>query len=362
MAFYLLLILVCLLGYILIPSERRATLLAFFLLTLVSALRAETVGVDTPQFVGAFREISEGEIGQFLARYEVGFVLLCKGLSLVTESASSLIGVTSAFVNASYLRFFIRHSKDLKMSTMLYIFANVFFMNMNVMRQAVATAILLFGFSSLLSQSRHAKLKYAVSLFFATLFHIVSLASLFFFPVAMLLRKKWGALGVSLGFLIFYFTLDEAFYLFNRLLGNRYDGYLGGEFLSGNLFGSLLLFLLPFSVFVFLYALRTLFLRDGLFYVKEKNAALTAATLVFLLLSLFVTKMNIVERASNIFLPFLLLSLPMATDAFRASPRLYGYARFFVLTAYFSSFAVIMAYRPEWYGAIPYRPFFYQIF
>lgn len=361
MAFYLLLILVCLLGYILIPSERRATLLAFFLLTLVSALRAETVGVDTPQFVGAFREISEGEIGQFLARYEVGFVLLCKGLSFVTKSPSALVGMTSAFVNASYLRFLYRHSKDLKMSTVLYIFTNIFFMNMNVMRQAVATAILLFGFSALLSESRYAKLKYAVALFFATLFHTVSLASLLLLPTMFLLKKRWGAPLLFVGFFALYLGIEEAFFLFNRLLGNRYDGYLGGEFLTGNLFGSLLLFLLPFSLFVFLYALR-IFLRGSLFWIKEKNAALTAATLVFLLLSLLVTRMNIVERAANLFLPFLLLSLPAAANAFRASPRLYGYARFFVLTAYFSSFTVIAAFRPEWYGVIPYRPFFYQIF
>ena len=54
MAFYLLLTLLCLGAYLFLPNERRATLLAFFLLTLVSALRAETVGVDTPHFAHAF--------------------------------------------------------------------------------------------------------------------------------------------------------------------------------------------------------------------------------------------------------------------------------------------------------------------
>jgi len=359
MAFYLFVILICIGGYLAFPNERRATLLAFFLLTLVSALRAETVGVDTPQFADAFRGIAEGSIGDFLSRYEVGFVLLCKGLSFVTKDAILLIGISSAFVNASYCRFLLRHSKDLKMSTMLYIFTNIFFMNMNVMRQAIATAILLFGFSALLSQSRYARLKYAASLLFATLFHIVSLASLLLLPTMLFLKKRWGALVLSVGFFALYLGIEEAFLLFNRLLGNRYGGYLGGEFLTGNLFGSLLLFLLPLAVFFFIFALRVVGARKSLLPPKEKSAALTAATLLFLSLSLLVTRMNIVERAANLLLPFLLLSLPAAAHPLQSgSPRLYGYARFFALTAYFASFAVISAYRPEWYGAIPYRPFF----
>lgn len=361
MAFYLTVILICLGLYLFVPCERRATLLAFLLLTLVSALRAETVGVDTPQFAAAFREIAEGSIGEFLSRYEVGFVLLCKGLSYLTKSASLLIGISAAFVNASFCRFLLCHSKDLKMSMMLYIFANIFFMNMNVMRQAIATAILLFGFSAFLSGNRYARLKLAASILFATLFHTVSLAALLLFPVAWLLGRRWGSVLLFFGFFVLYFGLDEAFSLFNRLLGNRYDGYLGGEFLSGNLFGSLLLFLLPFSVFTFLYALRLLSRRDARLLYDEKSAALTAATVIFLSLSLLVTEMNIVERAANVFLPFLLLSLPYAADRIRdGSPRLYGYARFFVLSAYFLSFTVITAYRPEWYGVIPYRSWLFS--
>ena len=359
MAFYLLLILLCLGGYLFLPNERRATLLAFFLLTLVSALRAETVGVDTPQFADAFREIAEGNVGDFLSRYEVGFVLLCKGLSFLKKDAVLLIGTSSAFVNASYCRFLLRHSKDLKMSTMLYIFTNIFFMNMNVMRQAIATAILLFGFSSLLSGSRYAKMKYAVSLLFSTLFHTVSLASLLLLPVIFLLKRRRGTILLSLGFFVLYVGIDRAFLIFNRLLGDRYNGYLGSEFLTGNLFGSLLLFLLPLAVFSFLIALRVACGGVRLPYRKEKNAALTAATVLFLALSLLVTRMNIVERAANLFLPFLLLSIPLAAYRLReTAPRLYGYARFFAVIAYFASFAVISVFRSEWYGAIPYSPFF----
>ena len=107
-----LLIIIFLLDIIIKPntsSKRRKRFLGLCMLLflMISMFRDVSVGADTKQFYDAFTIIGNRslELSFEYSRYEKGFILLCKLLSIVSNNPQILIIITSLFINCVVFKF-----------------------------------------------------------------------------------------------------------------------------------------------------------------------------------------------------------------------------------------------------------------
>lgn len=353
MAIYLVLLLLILFIFKVSNNKNNALVISFILITLIAALRKYTIGADTAQFYRDFTNIVSSYSWDYTDfRYEAGFYYLCKLLGIISKDAQILIIVTSILINFSVYKFIKKNSPDLCLSTILYIITLVFFSNMNIMRQALALAILLFGFE-FLKEKKY--IKYIIVTLIASLFHTVAFASLLLLLFAMLPNKK------SVYFLEFFLAiLSFIFYrqLFNMLtLGFGYSGYATSEYGVSNYFGSVLsaleIFIVIGSLFLFSYSKNS----NNSSY---KLRVLTIASILYIWFNFLVIRMNIFNRISGLFGIYNIILIPCLLDKMKENNKSnYLIMKKFLVIIYLTSFLIISILRPEWYGVIPYY-FFWQ--
>lgn len=113
----------------------------FCVLTLVSGLRGESVGVDTKGYITIFKahnNLSSGNTDQ-----EICFQYLCKLIGYFTDNPQWLLIVTSAMISGCVLFFIRRNSQNDTLSVFYYVALYFYFLAMNGMRQFVAIGIIL---------------------------------------------------------------------------------------------------------------------------------------------------------------------------------------------------------------------------
>lgn len=352
MIIYLLLILVVLLCFRTMKEE-KALLFSFLSMSLIAALRSPGVGVDTQQFYDAFYVIGESaSLSSF--RYEYGFTLLCKILYLLFKNGQSLIVFTSLFIHFSVYRFIKRNSKNYAQSTLLYIFMNLFFNYMNIMRQAMAIAVLLLGYD-LLRDKKY--FSYLIVIAIASLFHISALLAVGLILLKMIRFDKKSLIGLTLAGLVVFALLTQIFDLM-ILIFPQYSAYKDSIYASGNLFGSLLDFMMNFFIVVLLILANRSFEKSRENALPEEENFLTLTMIVYLILLSFIVRINLFNRFSPILGIYLILFVPNTIKQIRQENEALGNrCQFIVFGIALASFCIINLFRPEWTGAIPYTFF-----
>ena len=351
MGIYLICIVLVIVLFKLINHE-KALKISFVILAVVASLRKYTVGVDTSQFYHMFTNIGSNPSWDYtVTRYEPGFFYLCKLLFLMCKDGQILIVVTSIFITYSAYKFIKENSPKYYYSTILYICMNIYFSNMNVMRQALASAILLFGYKCLKEKKY---LKYLIYIVVAMSFHAVSVAAVLIVIFMLLPNRKLSyCIEILLAVVTFVFG-NRFFSMLSSIFG--YSGYAESEFGASNYFGSLIA-----ACEVLVVAGTLLFLA---FYKKKsaekllENKLLVVICLLYIWFSFLVVKMNIFNRISGLFAVYSVVLFPKLLEYVDArNHRSYKIMCVFVPMVYFSSFIVINLLRPEWYGVIPYAFF-----
>ena len=153
-------------GYKVNLSERRRKnflIVSFGLLILVAGLRSPTVGIDLAgHYAKRFTLVSSydwSEILTFvtLTGYEIGYCYYIKLVSCISTDVQVFIMV-SAVVMYGIIAFFIyKKSKDVVMSTELFICMCVYYIYMNIMRQGLAVSFVLLGYMLLEKYERKLK-------------------------------------------------------------------------------------------------------------------------------------------------------------------------------------------------------------
>lgn len=357
MIIYFLLLILVLIFFTLSKDKKKALLLSFVCVATVASLRKYTVGIDTTQFYNAFTKIAADKTWNYTNfRYELGFYYLCKLLSCIWNDGQILIIFTSIFINFSVFKFIKNNSPDYCLSTILYIIMNVFFSNMNIMRQAIAVAIILLGFE-FLKEKKY--VKYIITVLIASLFHTVSFATILLLVFSLLPKKKIiYELEVIVAIMTFLFY-NQFFKLLT--LGFGYEGYAISKFGESNYFGSLLGALESLFIIIFLAITSSS---------KKKNEVEKTEDYVFRLLiisgilylwfSFLVMRMNIFNRISSLYISYNLILIPYILEKTKINMKdNYQICKFVCLGIYSLSFLIISILRPEWHGAIPYL-FFWQ--
>ena len=346
---YIILLIFTILLFVVCKNKKTALCLSFILITLIAALRKYSVGIDTASFYNAFERIANSKSWNYLDfRFEPGFYYLCKILSLISKNPQILIVFTSIFINVSVYHFIRKYSSNTFMSTILYILMNVFFSYMNVMREALAITILLYGFEFLLDKKY---IKYIFFVIIASFFHTAAFASIIALIYFVLPPKRISYFVEILIAIITYIFYASFFNILSSTFG--YSNYANGVFGMSNYFGALIVFLENIIIFSILFLFASG--KEKVDFNKRKMEVLTVITIVYLWFEFLTLRMVIFNRIYGLFIIYSIITIPELLNIIKKK-NIFNYKvlLFVVFGVFFSSFIVIGALRPEWYGAIPY--------
>lgn len=337
-------------------KKRKIIFILFsgILLCWISMFRTESIGIDTMQYYNAFKTIAWLNPSQFsLLRYEYGFIYLCKTLSLISLNPQILIITTSLFINISILRFIYKNSDNIFLSVIFYILLNFFFAYMNIMRQALAISILLWGYEYL---KRYKIFSYIIFVIIAMQFHssaILTLVLIFFKKIKF--NRKY--LSVVFIFSLVAFFYGRQLFLFISSFSPRLYEYVGSEYDVVNYFGALLNSLLFFFLFIFGVIIIKNENKEVFIDKKNKDNILVGIMGLTCVLSILIMKVSIFNRFIPYFSIFVIIWLSNCLEKIR------NYRNKIILTSIilvilFIYWIIIMIFRPEWYGVTPYKSIF----
>ena len=319
---------------------------SFILLGGIAAIRTENVGVDTLQFHDAYLRIGNlNWLELSTERYEMGFSILCRILNYISENPQLLISVTAIFINFSVIRFIYKYSKDVVFSILLYILLNFYFSYMNIMRQALAIAILLWAFDAI---KNNKKIRYFILVVLATLFHGSAILGLaYIILLKFKYKQKYNKFVIPILGIIFLFG-KEIFLLFSEI-SPRLAGYVGSEYDTENYFGALLDFLLTFIIWWFGNNVLNKKKNDD---IDEDLILYNKLMIINVITTLLTIRVGIFNRFTPYFSVFQIIWIPNILKIMKKNAQLFKLLFTIVLVMYW---LIIMIFRPEWYGVVPYE-------
>ena len=354
MFIYLFALLLIIILFTFSKNKKNALFISIVFLTLISALRCYTVGVDTKTYISAYKLIGLSPKWYYLDfRYEPGFYYLCKILNVFNSNPQTLIIISSIFINFSVYTFIKKHSKNYMLSVLLYVIMNIFFSYMNVMREGLAISILLFGYEYLLEKKY---VRYFLIILLASLFHTSAFAALILLLYSMLPKRRFFYFLEILIAIITFVFYTHFFSFITSIFG--YSNYANGVFGLSNYFGSLLVFLESSIIFLMLYFIT--FSGNKVEYNRSKLQILTIINIIYLWFEFLTLRMVIFNRLYGIYAIYSIITIPELLSIIKIKNKTnYYICLFIVVSIFLSSFIIIGFYRPEWYETIPYS-FYWQ--
>lgn len=146
----------------------------FLLFFILAAFRNVSVGNDTVEYYRIFNLISkQTDIMTALTatRYEIGYIALNFIVSRFTTNFNVLLAIIAAIYLLSVVRFINKYSEYYSMTVILFFTMSSYYVLMNIERQCIAVAIILYAVP-FLEQKKY--VKYIASSIFASLFQSVA--------------------------------------------------------------------------------------------------------------------------------------------------------------------------------------------
>ncbi len=346
-------------------GNKKGLIISFVLFALIAALRNTSVGADTILYNYNYTSIGEKQSWAYEnSRFEIGFFYLCKVLYVINKDPQTLIFVSSIFINFSFFIFIYKHSNNYFVSSLIYLFGNIYFSNMNIMRQAIAVSILILGYSFL---KKKKIISYLIVIGVASLFHDVAWAAIILVLIELLPTKRWNYLLIIFVSLFVFVLYSNFFDLLTSIMGH--EEYLDSKYAESNYFGAIFNFVIPL-VAVGIPVLYSIL--NNLDIDKESHKYI-CTLLVYLCFMGLVIRMNIFNRIAGLFGAYLIIIIPhflkkigyFSNNEIDQNISLYNATRdryiisFITLATYCVSFFIICYSRPEWFNCVPYK-FFWQ--
>ena len=175
-------------------QDKRLPVMVFTVLVIISfqivAGFRYDVGTDYVNYMLIYTEIFNKGIGGATGeKIEIGFAILCKILAFFTYKPFVMFFITSLFINVLIILELRRHSSCFWMACLMFILTSEFLTTLNIVRQAIAMAIL-FSANRFLIDRKF--ISYCVCAVLASLFH---LSALILIPVYFVVDKPaWSKL------------------------------------------------------------------------------------------------------------------------------------------------------------------------
>lgn len=239
------------------------------------------------------KEIFERKFGQ-----EIGYVLLNWLIQKFTNKPISIILLTSIIVITLYIREIKKESANVWLSIFLFVTIGQYYISFNLIRQIMAAGIIFSGSYFLYERSF---LRYCIIIVIASLIHKTSLIMILFY---FILNYKFNLKKLCI-LLIFTILLKEKIHFFLAIIQKYlYSHYVAEAYgMTGISYKN---FLLPFGILLFIFFnINLKNYRDD----KNLNIWINAA-IFYAFFSFLGLEIQMLERFSNYFAPYILLVIP----------------------------------------------------
>lgn len=328
-------------------NKKAFLIIAFFIFFIISALRTQMVGADTKQYCWAFDLIKEHSLEWSFEnlRFEKGFIVFCKLLSYISMDSQILI-IVSSFIIISVVFYFIKeNSVNPFLSVLLFVLLNYYFMYISAMRQALAIACCLIGYTFFYKKEKYKP--FILTIILASLFHTSALCMLILLAITNKISYNKNLFGLTiLVSLISFVFSDFIFILIAK--GNQYSYYINSDYAQGSNIAGYINYIIVFCMLIFSYV----FGKDKIKKDKNFNRYLIILS-INLILSALAIKTSIFGRLSTYFNIFNCIYLPYVMNNIKLDSN----RKIMKTIVYFSIFSywiIVSLNRPEWYGCIPY--------
>ena len=360
-------------------SNRRRKIyliVTFGVLILVAGLRDPSVGTDLAghyakryNMIGSY---SWSQIPTFSATigYEIGYCYFTRFLHFFSSDVQFFVFATSFLMCAAFGYFIYKESTDVVLSAELMLFNCFYYRFMTMMRQGLAISIILVAYTLLNGSERKLKdyIKFALLILLASTFHssaILCMLMILFDRLKCTKKQIIFGVGAMVAFYLFYMKFyTVALNFFGT--GNNYERYLTSATEGvGNInMQTIYNFLLAFVPFLLGYYVlvwekkkeKHLFKDDKNMYCLKKNESfLLYMVLIASTFNLLVFRMNILNRFSLYFTPFVLILCPYAISSMKlkSNKPIVRACIYFMFGVYFVWLTITKA--AEFYGVVPYR-------
>lgn len=338
--------------------------LLVFPLFILAAFRAPSVGNDTLNYYKSYLTVSqEAFFSPTQSRMEIGYIYYMRIIALLGFGYLGFQIITSAILLFSISRFIYKYSTNIAFSFFIFMTTRMFFGIMNISRQYLAIAVLLFSIECI----RNKKLfKFSLFVLIATSIHFTAI---FFFTAYFIanskLNEKRSILLIMTG--IFCGLLFDRIVLIFVSVTGRYSGYLEGRYFNfeGNIaiYINLLINLIFFSVAFFTkYWISREHTKpiDQISTSNKANIRLPYETiwytlcLLTLIVSIVGLNATILSRIGMYFSVFFLVFIPSVIRSIK-SKEIRTIISLGIVVGLFASFVVVMVYRPHWNTVFPYQ-------
>ena len=355
--FFIFISLISILGVFLLAGGNKKTgkmlyiFVTFLLFLAVMSLRAVWVGADTSFYAGLFRFIGKVPVDMYM---EGGFLWFSKMLSYVSQEPQWLFFATGFIILSAVFRLVYKYSFLPALSVLIYA-CDLFSFHLTGMRQALATAFLVFSFDFIIKKK---PVWFLLCVAAAFMFHKSAVIFLIAYPLSCIEINKRNittALAASVAGVVFFglFSL-VMFYIFPS-----YEVYVGSVWYGNETKLATIMRLciasVIFTISYFLYKKRKAALDEGGKFIFNSLLWISLMTVCVFILSF---KATLFERAAFYFSCFNMILLPNAIGLVNEK----GTKAIFVISVilFFILYAgVVFYFRPEWTEVIPYS-FFWE--
>lgn len=353
--YIVILFIIVLLGITLKPNKdikrkKIFMVIVFGVITIIAAIRSSSVGVDTEQFCFAFERIKIMTLSNAFNffRYEKGFIVLCKILSYIGTNNQILIFCSSLIIFPMIGMFIYKNSKDVVLSSILYITLNTYAMHMNVMRQALAISIFILGYELFFKKNKF--VKYFIVVVLASLFHQTALIMLI---LIMLKNRKYsGKIYLITNVIaILTFVLAPIVWRIATSLFPTYVGYANTEYINSSYLAGTISAIIVWLI-----------LTMGMFFERKNNEKDSVYHFcayimsILFIIDVLVIRINLFVRLATYFGIFTCIWLPSTLHNIQDKNEKV-LMKYIVIVCFSLYWGVLSINRPEWYGVIPYNTF-----
>lgn len=289
------------------PSKKKNLIflsLSFLQLFLISTFRFD-IGYDYQMyFEGFIRMGMEGFDTIKYMDWEIGFNIYTKLIAMFTTNEKVFFAITALICLVPTAWFIFKNSKNVWLSTLLYINLSFFYCSMNFLRQSIAISILLFAWHFL---KKKKFIPFAIILVIASLFHVTVLIML---PMYFLVNMKPSLKTVLIYCyaLLFFFISSSGF--INLITDIFHAEYKESQFITQGL---------PFiySIIPVLFVVAATLFAKELMKINPNNKYLINILYFAAFWMVIMSKHSLLERFSYYPYIFMIVLVPDIIEAIR---------------------------------------------
>lgn len=328
---------------------KKLAIPTFILFLIIDGFRRSSVGSDLVVYVHLFQHkiLTVPEISYlFNSRFEIGYIIFNNLLSSISEHYTMLLFSFAAITLFIWFYIFWNYSENIFLSLMIYFSSlGMLFYSFSNIRQGLSIAIGLLGFHFLVKE------KYVRGILFilmASLFHTTGIICILFLILKKIkLNSKVYKYILIIVIILLPFVKDLS-NIFLQIFP-QYKSYLETTwFIESFKLGPIGLTV----VCSFLFIVGEIILRKH--ELTQTEEYIKSLFFFYLMFTIFTLQTSLLERFTYYFAPFVALYVPMFLS--KVSDKRMQWILFYTMIIIYGLFLLVIVYfKPEWYGVVPYR-------